>query len=46
MLVEAEPYERWTAVTVQPGTYTKDVDKPEQDFIFNVVMPEIPIQSL
>jgi hypothetical protein len=46
MLVETVPYNWWTAVTVQPGTYTKEVDKPEQDFILNVVMPEIPIQSL
>lgn len=37
---------RWTAVTVEAGTYTKDVKKPEQDFVMNVVMPEIPVQSL
>lgn len=36
----------WTAVTVEAGSYTKDVDKPEQDFVFNLIMPEIPIQTL
>lgn len=43
---DAHDVPMWTGVTIQPGTYTKDVKKPEQDFIFNVVLPEIPIQSL
>lgn len=46
MLLDFDPNEKWTAVTVQPGTYTKDVKKPEQDFLLNLVLPEIPIQSL
>lgn len=37
---------KWTAVTVQPGSYTKDLKKPEQDFIFNLLLPETPIQQL
>ena len=37
---------KWTAVTVEAGQYTKDVKKPEQDFIMNIVLPEIPIQQL
>ena len=37
---------KWTAVTIEPGQYTKDVKKPEQDFICNLVLPEIPVQSL
>jgi hypothetical protein len=37
---------KWTAVTIEAGSYTKDVKKPEQDFVMNVVMPETPIQSL
>lgn len=37
---------KWTAVTIEAGSYTKDVKKPEQDFVMNVVLPEIPIQSL
>ncbi len=37
---------KWTAVSIEPGTYTKDVKKPEQDFVMNVVMPEIPVQTL
>lgn len=37
---------RWTAVTVEAGGYTKDVDKPLQDFVMNIVLPEIPIQQL
>lgn len=36
---------KWTAVTVEAGSYTKDVDKPEQDFLLNLVKPEIPVQS-
>lgn len=36
----------WTAVTVQPGSYTKDINKKEQDFIFNLVLPEVPVQTL
>lgn len=36
----------WTAVTVEAGQYTKDVKKPEQDFVFNLVLPEIPVQTL
>lgn len=36
----------WTAVTVEAGSYTKDVDKPEQDFLFNLVLPETPVQTL
>lgn len=36
----------WTAVTVEAGSYTKDVKKPEQDFIFNLLLPEIPVQTL
>jgi len=36
----------WATVTVEPGSYTKDVDKPEQDFICNLVLPEIPVQTL
>ena len=37
---------RWTAVTVEPGSYTKDVKKPEQDFLLNLVLPETPVQTL
>lgn len=37
---------KWTAVTIEAGSYTKDVRKPEQDFVMNVVMPEIPVQTL
>jgi hypothetical protein len=37
---------KWTAVTIEAGQYTKDVKKPEQDFIMNIVLPEIPIQQL
>ena len=37
---------RWTAVTVQPGSYTKDLKKPQQDFIFNLLLPETPVQQL
>jgi hypothetical protein len=37
---------RWTAVTIEAGGYTKDVDKPLQDFVMNIVLPEIPIQQL
>ena len=37
---------KWTGVTIEAGTYTKDVKKPEQDFVMNIVLPEIPIQSL
>ena len=37
---------KWTAVTIEAGQYTKDVKKPEQDFVMNIVLPEIPIQSL
>lgn len=36
----------WTPVTIEAGTYTKDFKKPEQDFIMNVVLPEIPVQKL
>jgi len=36
----------WSPVTIQPGQYTKDVKKPEQDFVCNLVLPEIPIQQL
>jgi hypothetical protein len=36
----------WTAVTVEAGQYTKDVKKPEQDFVCNLVLPEIPTQTL
>lgn len=36
----------WTPVTIEAGTYTKDFKKVEQDFIMNVVLPEIPIQKL
>lgn len=38
--------EIWTAVTVQPGTYTKDVKKPEQDFLLNLILTDIPVQTL
>lgn len=37
---------KWTAVTVEAGQYTKDVKKTEQDFIFNLVLPESPVQQL
>jgi hypothetical protein len=37
---------KWTAVTIEAGQYTKDVKKPEQDFICNLVLPEIPTQTL
>lgn len=37
---------KWTAVTIEAGQYTKDVKKPEQDFVMNIVLPEIPIQQL
>lgn len=37
---------KWTAVTIEPGQYTKDVKKPEQDFVCNLVLPEIPTQTL
>lgn len=37
---------KWTAVTIEAGQYTKDVKKPEQDFLMNIVLPEIPIQQL
>lgn len=37
---------KWTAVTVEPGSYTKDVKKPEQDFLCNIILPEIPVQTL
>ena len=37
---------KWTAVTIEAGQYTKEARRPEQDFIMNVVMSEIPIQSL
>lgn len=43
---DAHDIPMWTGVTIQPGTYTKDRKKPEQDFIFNMVLPEIPIQTL
>lgn len=36
----------WAAVTVEAGSYTKDVKKPEQDFLLNLVLPEIPVQTL
>jgi hypothetical protein len=36
----------WTAVTVEAGQYTKDIKKPEQDFLLNVMLPEIPVQTL
>jgi hypothetical protein len=36
----------WVTVTVEPGQYTKNVDKPEQDFICNILLPEIPTQTL
>lgn len=41
---DGEP--KWTAVTIEAGQYTKDNKKPEQDFVMNIVLPEIPIQSL
>lgn len=37
---------KWTAVTIEAGTYVKDVKKPEQDFVMNIILPEIPIQDL
>jgi hypothetical protein len=37
---------KWTAVTIEAGQYTKDISKQEQDFLMNIVLPEIPIQSL
>ena len=36
----------WTAVTVEAGQYTKEAKKPEQDFLLNVILPEIPTQTL
>lgn len=36
----------WTAVTVEAGSYTKDWKKPEQDFVFNLIMPETHTQTL
>lgn len=36
----------WTAVTVDAGQYTKDIKKPEQDFLLNILLPEIPVQTL
>lgn len=36
----------WTAVTVEAGQYTKDIKKPEQDFLLNIMLPEIPVQTL
>lgn len=38
--------EIWSSVTVEPGSYTKDVKKPEQDFLCNIILPEIPVQTL
>ena len=46
MMMEADPTEKWQPVTVEAGQYTKDIKKPEQDFICNLVLPEIPVQSL
>lgn len=44
--LDANDEPMWTAVTVEAGQYTRDVKKPEQDFQFNLVLPEIPVQSL
>lgn len=37
--------DRWVGVGVQPATYTKNRDEL-QDFVFNLITPETPIQSL
>ena len=37
---------RWAPVTIEPGTYTRDIKKREQDFIMNIVLPETIIQQL
>lgn len=37
---------KWAPVTIEPGTYTKDHRKQEQDFVMNVVLPEILVQQL
>lgn len=36
----------WTAVTVEAGSYTKEATKSEQDFVFNLILPEVNIQTL
>jgi hypothetical protein len=37
--------DRWVGVGVQAATYTKNRDEL-QDFMFNLITPETPIQSL
>lgn len=37
---------RWLAVNIQAGTYVKDEKAKLQDFVCNVVMPEIQVQKL
>jgi hypothetical protein len=37
--------DRWVGVGVQAATYTKTRDEL-QDFVFNLITPETPIQSL
>lgn len=37
---------RWLAVNIQAGTYVKDEKAKLQDFVCNVVMPEMQIQKL
>lgn len=36
----------WQSVTVQAGTYTKAMRTPLQDFALNILLPEVPTQTL
>ena len=42
---DANDVPQWVGVAVQPATYTKNREEL-QDFIFNLILPETPIQSL
>ena len=37
---------KWMPVIIEAGSYTKEMRRPEQDFIMNIVLPEIQIQKL
>lgn len=36
----------WQSVTIQAGTYTKAMRTPLQDFTLNILLPEVPTQTL